>query len=100
MCISVETVLNLMLYFCSWHRLAVSVKGDSVTLLVDCEVKGTLKLNRQPGSTFNLAGALVVGLQMTPDQYYEVSANIINPHFFVVPRNNVLRICYRSLKRH
>lgn len=58
-----------------WHRVALSVKGDSVTLLVDCEIKETLPLDRKPGSTFNLAGAIVVGVQVTPDQYYEVSAN-------------------------
>lgn len=74
----VVNTLSSSLYFRSWHRIAVSIKGDSVTLLVDCEVRGTLKLNRQPGSTFNLAGALVVGVQITPDQYYEVSFNIIN----------------------
>lgn len=77
MCNICKNRCNLTSVFRSWHRLAVSVKGDSVTLLVDCEVRGTLKLNRQPGSTFNLAGALVVGVQVTPDQYYEVSANII-----------------------
>lgn len=40
---------------------------------MDCEVKETLLLNRKPGSTFNLAGAIVVGAQITPDQYYDVS---------------------------
>lgn len=57
----------------SWHRLALSIKGDSVTLLVDCQVRDTQPLRRKPGSTFNLAGVLVVGAQISPDQYYDVS---------------------------
>ena len=64
---------SLTYFLLRWHRLGISIKGDSVSLIVDCQIKGTLPLRRHPGSTFNLAGALVVGTQITPDQYYEVN---------------------------
>lgn len=64
--------LEEVFFYIRWHRLALSIKGNSATLLVDCEVKETLLLNRKAGSTFNLAGALVVGTQITSDVYYDV----------------------------
>lgn len=75
------TTSNTRLPLCTfrrWHRIAISIKGDSATLLVDCEIYQTLPLNRRPGSTFNLAGAIVVGSQVSADQYYEVSRKKFN----------------------
>lgn len=47
-----------------WHRLAFSVKGDSVTLIVDCNEHYTTTLQREANSKLATDGLILIGVQL------------------------------------
>lgn len=47
-----------------WHRLALSIKGDSMTLIVDCAEQITMKLRRTSGIRLPTDGLIFTGIQM------------------------------------
>uniref|UniRef100_A0A8W7PT09 Thrombospondin-like N-terminal domain-containing protein n=2 Tax=gambiae species complex TaxID=44542 RepID=A0A8W7PT09_ANOCL len=47
-----------------WHRLGVSVKGNSVTLILDCGTQITRPLNRRPGVQLVTDGLILTGVQL------------------------------------
>lgn len=57
-----------------WHRLGVSVKGDSVTLIMDCNQQITRRLRREPGSVIATDGLVLTGVQLNEDDgFFTVS---------------------------
>lgn len=50
-----------------WHRLGISVKGDSVTLVLDCNTQITRQLKRKPSSTIAVDGLILTGMQLNED---------------------------------
>lgn len=50
-----------------WHRLGVSIKGDAVTIILDCNRHITKKLRRNFEKT--IAGILMIGQQLKGDLY-------------------------------
>ena len=51
-----------ILWYRRWHRVGISVKGTSVTLVLDCKVLDVLPLNRTyPGSQIDTSGFIYVG---------------------------------------
>jgi len=50
-----------------WHRLGVSIKGDSVTIILDCNRHIMKKLRRNVEKT--IAGILMIGQQLKGDLY-------------------------------
>lgn len=50
-----------------WHRLGFSVKGNSVTLIVDCERQITRALNRRPGVQLSTDGLILTGMQLSEE---------------------------------
>lgn len=51
-----------------WHRLGLSVKGDSMTLIVDCERQVTRPLKRRPGVAVAVDGLIFTGIQMQEEE--------------------------------
>lgn len=51
-------------YLNRWHRLAFSVKGNSVTLLADCGTPLTKKLDRSVNATVSTDGLILTGIQL------------------------------------
>lgn len=51
-----------------WHRLGLSVKGDSMTLIVDCDQQVTRALNRRSGIALAVDGLILVGIQMEEEE--------------------------------
>lgn len=62
----------------SWHRLAFSLKGDSVTLILDCNTTITRKLNRPLGSTIDSSGLTTIGCDLDNYGYFHVRKININ----------------------
>lgn len=57
-----------------WHRLSLSVKGDSVTLLTDCKTVQTMQLPRPSPSHISQAGIGLLGQQLLEDDFFAVCA--------------------------
>lgn len=54
-----------------WHRLAFSVKGDSVSLLLDCYETVTKQLTRE--SKMSNEGLVTLGHNLVDEEYFTVS---------------------------
>ncbi|KAG8172173.1 hypothetical protein JTE90_022562, partial [Oedothorax gibbosus] len=55
-----------------WHRIALSIKGDSVTLISECGRQMTESLGRSEDAHVDLTGIIVVGSQLVDSVYFEV----------------------------
>ena len=62
---------NINLSDGKWHRVAFSVKGDSVTMLLDCKENQTLPLKRSNPSNIDLTGIIIVGRQLMEDAVFK-----------------------------
>lgn len=47
-----------------WHRLALSVRGDTMTLIVDCDRQITRPLKRRGGVPIAVDGLILTGIQL------------------------------------
>ncbi|GIX73236.1 collagen alpha-1(XI) chain [Caerostris extrusa] len=54
-----------------WHRLALSIKGNSVTLLSECGRQLTESLSRSEEAYIDTTGILLLGSQLVDGVYYE-----------------------------
>lgn len=54
----------------NWHRIAISVKGDSITLIFDCDKQITKKITRSRFSRIQTDGLLFMGVQLDEDEEY------------------------------
>jgi len=45
-----------------WHRLGISVKGDAVTIILDCDKQITRELRRK--NTISITGFVIIGQQL------------------------------------
>ncbi|KFM74322.1 Collagen alpha-1(XI) chain, partial [Stegodyphus mimosarum] len=54
-----------------WHRIALSIKGNSVTLLNECGQQLTESLNRTESSFIDTTGIMLLGQQLVDGVYYE-----------------------------
>ena len=59
--------------FSRWHRLGISVLGDSVTLVYDCSENITLPLNRSRASELDIDGVIFIARQLLEDDIFLVS---------------------------
>lgn len=72
--------------------MGLSVKGDSITLIADCDQSVTRPLDRNSNSTLNIKGLIILGQQLSDDDVFTVSFFyfhirhlyiIENTHFFI-----------------
>nr|XP_012144470.1 PREDICTED: collagen alpha-2(XI) chain-like [Megachile rotundata] len=56
-----------------WHRLGVSIKGDTVTLIVDCTRHISKELRRNLDETISVDGIIIIGQQLVDGNMYLVS---------------------------
>lgn len=61
-------------YLCSfsWHRIAYSVQGKSVTLYLDCQRVETLDLLRGDAAVVSTEGVTVFGTRLLDQEVFEV----------------------------
>ncbi|CAG0904815.1 unnamed protein product [Darwinula stevensoni] len=64
-----------------WHKLALSVKGNSVTMLLDCETQETLPLERNQSSRISNTGIILVGQDLLDVKHFQGSLQ----QLYVVP---------------
>ena len=64
-----------------WHRLALSVKGDSITLLTDCTVQQTRSLPRDTESLIETNGITLVGTTLLNNIHFEGDIQ----HIYLIP---------------
>lgn len=60
-----------------WHRIGLSVKGDSMTLIVDCDKQITKPLERLPTSKLNIKGVITMGMQISNEDFFIVNIPFI-----------------------
>lgn len=53
-----------------WHRIGISVKGDSITLIFDCAKQITKKLQRTAKPRIAIDGLIFMGVQLDEDEEY------------------------------
>lgn len=54
----------------AWHRLGISVKGDSITLIFDCTKQITKKLQRTANPRIAIDGLIFMGVQLDEEDEY------------------------------
>uniref|UniRef100_A0A452GWD1 Thrombospondin-like N-terminal domain-containing protein n=1 Tax=Gopherus agassizii TaxID=38772 RepID=A0A452GWD1_9SAUR len=55
-----------------WHRVALSVEGTNVSLLVDCQAPLTLPLERGPRPVVSTAGITLLGTRLLDEEVFQV----------------------------
>ena len=53
-----------------WHRIGISIKGNSITIIFDCNRQITKKLSRSMASRIYTDGLLFMGVQLDEDEEY------------------------------
>lgn len=56
-----------------WHRVAVAVKGQSVTLIVDCKKRVTRPLPRSARPLLDTHGVIIFGARILDEEVFEVT---------------------------
>ena len=57
-----------------WHRVAVAVKGQSVTLVIDCKKRVTRPLPRSARPALDTRGVIIFGARILDEEVFEVTA--------------------------
>lgn len=52
--------------------MGLSVKGNAVTLILDCSQELTQELKRNPDSALTVNGIIMLGLQLMKDGFFTV----------------------------
>ena len=63
--------MNLTSLF-RWHRVAISVHKQTITLILDCKKKTTQKLLRSPSPIIDTKGIVVFGTRILDEEVFEV----------------------------
>lgn len=61
-----------------WHRLSLSVKGNTVTLLLDCKREITKELKRNISESINVNGIVIIGQQLMEENIFLVKLYIVS----------------------
>lgn len=61
-----------------WHRVAISVHKQTITLILDCKKKTTQKLLRSPSPIIDTKGIVVFGTRILDEEVFEVGAIVCN----------------------
>uniref|UniRef100_A0A3Q3JEQ0 Thrombospondin-like N-terminal domain-containing protein n=1 Tax=Monopterus albus TaxID=43700 RepID=A0A3Q3JEQ0_MONAL len=57
-----------------WHRVAISVHKQTITLILDCKKKTTQKLLRSPNPVIDTKGIIVFGTRILEEEVFEVGS--------------------------
>uniref|UniRef100_A0A4W5K6I7 Thrombospondin-like N-terminal domain-containing protein n=1 Tax=Hucho hucho TaxID=62062 RepID=A0A4W5K6I7_9TELE len=55
-----------------WHRVAISVHKQSITIILDCKKKTSQKLSRSPHPIIDTKGIVVFGTRILDEEVFEV----------------------------
>ena len=71
-----------------WHRVGISVKGNSVTAIVDCGRQQNRAIDRQSKDTISTSGIILLGQQIDDNTFFNVSGLLVSvpiPLFAICP---------------
>lgn len=54
-----------------WHRLGISVKGNSITAIVDCKQQQNREIAREPGDTIANDGIVLMAQEIDDNTYFQ-----------------------------
>lgn len=54
-----------------WHRLGISVKGNSITAIIDCKKQQNREIARDPGDTIANDGIVLLGQEIEDKTFFE-----------------------------
>lgn len=60
-------MLHILTFNFRWHKLSFSIKGNSVTMILDCSQQITQELKRN--TTISNSGIVMVGQQLDETSY-------------------------------
>lgn len=58
--------------FLRWHRLGISLKGNSVTVIVDCSKQQNRPIQRLPKDAVDTSGIILLAQQIDDNTFFEV----------------------------
>ena len=59
-----------------WHRLGISIKGNSATAISDCGDQDTRELQRDDKALTSTDGIIIFGQEIDDDAYFDVSIDV------------------------
>ena len=60
-----------------WHRLGISVKGNTITAIIDCKKQQNRAIRRETGDTIIHDGIILLAQQIDDNTFFEVCADVI-----------------------
>ena len=61
-----------VIVFYRWHRLGISVKGNSVTAIIDCKKQQNREIKREAKDTIIHDGIILLAQQIDDNTFFEV----------------------------
>ena len=55
-----------------WHRLGISVKGNTITAIIDCKKQQNRAIKRESGDTIIRDGIILLAQQIDDNTFFEV----------------------------
>ena len=62
-----------------WHRLGISVKGNSVTAIIDCKKQQNREIKREAKDTIIHDGIILLAQQIDDNTFFEVCFFLLLP---------------------
>ena len=72
MFINLSILLNHVIVISRWHRLGISVKGNSVTAIIDCKKQQNREIKREAKDTIIHDGIILLAQQIDDNTFFEV----------------------------
>ena len=74
--LKIQSCLGILLIhvivFYRWHRLGISVKGNSVTAIIDCKKQQNREIKREAKDTIIHDGIILLAQQIDDNTFFEV----------------------------
>ena len=65
-------LLTHIIIISRWHRLGISVKGNSVTAIIDCKKQQNREIKREAKDTIIHDGIILLAQQIDDNTFFEV----------------------------
>ena len=70
--INLSILLIPIILISRWHRLGISVKGNSVTAIIDCKKQQNREIKREAKDTIIHDGIILLAQQIDDNTFFEV----------------------------
>ena len=95
MFINLSILLIHVIIISRWHRLGISVKGNSVTAIIDCKKQQNREIKREAKDTIIHDGIILLAQQIDDNTFFEVCFFLFQPFQEFIPYDiSILHITY------